>query len=121
MRKQSRLQGPFPLNNQTVQRIRNNCGVYELVMPMPHPSQQGYLPIFVGRSTNLQAKLQQLQQIQQIQSLLPDVYFYFRYTDCEQEAYEEECRIYHQHEPFWNDTHPVKALNSNWRCPICGQ
>lgn len=35
------------------------------------------------------------------------------------EAYEEECKQWHKHEPDLNTNHPQKIKHTSWKCPIC--
>lgn len=47
--------------------------------------------------------------------------FKFSYASSANEAYEKECRNYHDFTPPENDIHPDKPKNSRVRCPICGE
>ncbi len=113
------LNGPYPLDNQYVNSLANRCGVYVLVR------QQGWQEtiIYVGRSTDLRTRLQQHlpgnEKNDCIRQRSP-THFRFTYTREEREAYEEECRLYHRHQPPCNDLHPAKSDN-RWKCPVCGQ
>lgn len=49
--------------------------------------------------------------------------FKFSYANNEKEAYEKECRNYHdfgEDKLLDNDIHPAKP-KSSWLCPVCGQ
>ncbi|GBC98737.1 hypothetical protein HRbin17_01251 [bacterium HR17] len=118
---QQQFLGPYPLNSQEVQLLEDACGVY--VLTVFNRSDGKYYAVYVGRSTNLRARLQQHLPPQQNNCLLrnPPSHFFYRYTPSEQEAYEEECWLYHRYNPLCNDIHPAKPPNSNWRCPVCGQ
>lgn len=49
--------------------------------------------------------------------------FKYSYADNAKEAYEKECRNYHDFggsDKLDNDIHPDKPDNTNYECPICG-
>ena len=43
--------------------------------------------------------------------------FMFSYKDNEEDAILEECRLYHEFKPEYNDIHP--AVPKNMECPYC--
>lgn len=47
--------------------------------------------------------------------------FKYSYAKNAKEAYEEECRNYHDFSPVDNKRHPDKPDGKNYKCPICGQ
>lgn len=45
--------------------------------------------------------------------------FKFSYAKSVKEAYEKECRNYHDFSPSENDMHPAKPKDKDWECPVC--
>jgi hypothetical protein len=74
----------------------------------------GGLPFtFVGRSdTDINSQLH----------VYVGSYRFFSYMYCgsDVDAFEEECRAYHNFEPTDNPAHPTRPHGSSMRCPRCG-
>lgn len=47
--------------------------------------------------------------------------FKFKATPTDKEAFELECRLYHQFNPSSNISHPERPRGSGFRCPCCLQ
>ena len=47
--------------------------------------------------------------------------FKFSYAASSKEAYEKECRNYHDFNPPLNDIHPRKPDGTKYKCPVCGE
>ena len=106
------LVGPFALNAGKIDRVvaKNRIGVY-LLGPV---NSQGLLTVKrVGRSdTDLNSRLKQYGG--QYDNFL------FAYCSTPKEAFEEECRLYHEYNPPDNSIHPDKPTGTNYRCPVIG-
>ncbi|MTD93389.1 hypothetical protein GIW81_03445 [Hyphomicrobium sp. xq] len=46
-------------------------------------------------------------------------YFKFGYAQSAREAFEKECRLYHDFDPPDNAIHPDRPNGTNWMCPCC--
>ncbi len=46
-------------------------------------------------------------------------YFKFSYANSPQEAFEKECKHYHDFDPPNNDNHPDRPTGKGWICPRC--
>ncbi len=46
-------------------------------------------------------------------------YFKFAYSSSAKNAFEDECRLYHDYNPPDNAIHPARPTNSGWACPRC--
>lgn len=47
-------------------------------------------------------------------------HFFYRCYFSAQQAFEEECELYHKFHPSDNKAHPSRDQNSDWACPRCG-
>lgn len=71
---------------------------------------------YVGRSDDdIKGRLKQWVGVK------PDRYIHFRfkYASSIKEAFERECRNYHDCDHLDNKDHPAIPENTNWRCPVC--
>ena len=92
--------------NGSVQRDR--IGVYLLGLWTKTETDIGC----VGRSdTDLQGRLHD--------RVGDDGQFRFRYMETVAEAFEEECRLYHEFDPPMNLIHPDSPDGMNLLCPVC--
>lgn len=50
-------------------------------------------------------------------------YFKFSYASSRKEAFEKECRNYHDFDggKLDNKVHPKRPDDTYWRCPVCGE
>lgn len=76
-----------------------------------------FVPQYVGRSDNdLLARL-----ISHVNKGESYKCFKFSYANNEKEAYEKECRNFHEFQSqLNNDYHPDKPDYKEYRCPVCG-
>ena len=107
------MSGPFPFTNTGIDNTiqSDKIGNYAL----GSANQDGTLNVaYVGRSDNdLNAELKQRLETHNHPN------FKASYASSPKEAYEKECKNYHDFDPSQNKIHPAKP-NSNYRCPICG-
>ncbi len=108
------LLGPFPLSKDSISEAPLSSGVYLL-----GSSEKPY--IYVGRSEiNLRDKIRNHfpdnEKDSSLQENAPD-HFYYAQTFSLREAYELECRWYHELKPICNIKHPPKPYPLV--CPIC--
>lgn len=125
------MEGPFDLIVKNVNLIKNEPGVYILGNKN---SDGSYWGCYVGRSDeDISNRINHwLNLINGIESPENDseecvienkpIYYWREYVNLAKEAYDLECRIYHDHDDGYtcNDIHPAKTYNS-WFCPICGK
>lgn len=45
--------------------------------------------------------------------------FQFQYCSSAEEAFQEECNLYHHFEPRDNPVHPRRQPGTTWKCPQC--
>ncbi len=48
-------------------------------------------------------------------------HFEAHYRTSPQEAFEQECVLFHQFDPPDNRAHPCRPQESDWRCPHCAE
>ncbi len=47
-------------------------------------------------------------------------YFSFEYCASARDAFEAECRLFHEVKPHDNVVHPARPSGATWKCPGCG-
>jgi len=45
--------------------------------------------------------------------------FRFEYCSSAQRAFERQCALYHDFEPYDNTVHPRRSPGTQWKCPLC--
>jgi hypothetical protein len=50
---------------------------------------------------------------------LPDPQFKFAYATSAKDAFEKECKLYHDFGRNRNPNHPARPVGSGWKCPRC--
>jgi hypothetical protein len=105
------LYGPYPLHPGPIRDLLIlSPGAYVL----GDSDAGGFHPRCVGRSdSDIAARLREF------------VGFYsefkFAYCDSAREAFERECRLYHEFAASLDSgLHPSRRAHSDWRCPHCG-
>ena len=95
----------------------NSKGVYALTTT----SQESIL--YVGRSDeDLNDRLKK--HIGEMSKSKKKDYTWYKYkiTSTKREAYEDECRLFHKHNPPDNSIHPATPEGTNYPCPLkCGK
>ncbi len=84
-----------------------------------------FIVLYVGRSDNdLRERIKHGIKDMQEDSSLRYERFKFSYAESVEEAYEKECRNYHDfggdEGKLHNTVHPAKPVNYRGTCPICG-
>lgn len=111
----SRLQGPFPLNAQSIAEHvpENAAGAYALGFE----NGRVFTVVFIGRSdANLRTPL--LQHAQQGRHLN----FKFMAVDSVHDAFDLECVLFHEFggaRHLENTAHPTRPDDTRWLCPEC--
>lgn len=125
------MRGPFDLTTENIRLIKNEPGVYVLG---GKNSDGSYWGCYVGRSDEDVAdrisywfNLINGDEVPKNDSEKCIIrsspkYYWREYTNSAREAYELECKIYHDHDNGYscNVIHPAKTYSS-WSCPICGE
>lgn len=105
----------FHFNEATINRYveSGRIGNYALGYDSP----DGFFPTYVGRSdSDLNAELRRRLPATETHRL-----FKFSYANTIKEAFEKECRNYHDFfDNLENENHPARPSGSYYRCPICG-
>lgn len=103
--------GPYHLSPRSLDNIvtRNGPGTFVL----GKSTEDGFQVDFVGSSdTDVNARLQT--------HVGKYRHFRFDYLPSGQEAFLEECKLYHDHSPQDNKAHPTAPAGQDWVCPLCG-
>lgn len=121
------MEGPFNLTAENINRVKKQSGVYILGNK---ESDNKYVGYYIGRSDDniaerlafwlnlIQAEEKPKNDSEKcIISNSPKLYWR-DYTDSAKQAYEKECKIYHEKEYECNKIHPAKTYNA-WVCPVC--
>ena len=106
----SGLQGSFPLTSASIDEHvkKTSPGAYAL----GHTRGDKFYIKYVGRSDgDVNARLKD-----HVDSYYR---FKFEYYGSAKEAFEKECRLYHDFEPDDNDVHPARPAGRDWKCPVC--
>jgi hypothetical protein len=114
------MQGPYELNTHSIDDYveKSRIGNYALGFV----GKGEFHVQYVGRSdTDLNARIKT--HIGEKSAIGNDyLLFMFSYAMSEKEAYEKECRNYHDfsHYTLDNEVHPDRPNNSHLNCPVCG-
>lgn len=107
--------GPYALNNEEVRRqvetSKNGNYAFGKV------EQDGLFYVYyVGRSdTDLREEI-----ISRSASFPQLTHFMFSYALSAKEAYEKECKNYHDFHALLNKIHPDRPDGASYHCPVCG-
>src|SRR5262245_4157973 len=100
------LYGPYPIGHVDSYVYDARLGVYVL-------SRDGLGAAYAGRSdNNLRSRIQSWATSGSY------THFWFGYTATVTEAFEWECRLYHQYTPPENRVHPAAPVGASCRCPV---
>jgi len=110
------MKGPFPLTDNEVDRhvTRKSPGNYGL----GDTREEGiFIVQYVGRSDDdVNTRLHDWTGTRYSK-------FKFSYASSPKEAFEKECRNYHDFggtDQLDNKMHPDRPVGTNWKCPVCG-
>ena len=107
--------GPARIDQYVKKRSK---GVYVLTLVREQPI------LYVGRSDkdNLNERLKDHRTNTSPSKNQQYAYFKFKITSSEKEAYEDECRLWHEHgaPPPDNMIHPDKPDGTTYSCPVTG-
>ena len=109
--------GPYNYDKLTIESIilPNRMGNYAL----GYVDNKGvFIVQYVGRSVDMGVKERLISHINNGENYNS---FKYSYADSAKEAYEKECRNYHDFGEKYrlkNDIHPAKE--KNYKCPVCG-
>ena len=108
----SGLFGPYPLTQKGVSDnvVGKGPGAYALGQTNNNGE---FVVQYVGRSDDDLAK--------RLQDHTPEHYQQFKYgfLQTAKDAFEKECRLFHDFKPPDNKVHPARPRNANWSCPAC--
>lgn len=110
------MEGPYELTTDMIDECvtRKSCGNYALGVV----SNSSFSVRYVGRSDDdLNARLKSWVAKSSRYS-----HFKFSYASSPKEAFEKECRNYHDFDSgkLDNEKHPERPDNTDWKCPVCG-
>jgi hypothetical protein len=114
IKKSLNMTGPLDFDSNTVDREveSDRVGNYALGYLRNNNFQVRY----VGRSDNKKLKGRIKQHLREADSKHSK--FKFSYADSVREAFEKECRNYHDFKPPENKIHPDRPDHTDWPCPI---
>jgi hypothetical protein len=107
------LHGPYPLTHDDIHAVvlEGVPGVYVLGTAN---SETNLTPEYVGRDdSDLRRRLLRWA------GEAPSSHFLFKHVTSPEEGYEEESRLYHQHEPGRNKIHPASPEGHELTCRHC--
>lgn len=106
------MTGPFPLTNEEINKqiTKTSPGNYAY----GYVKDDSFYVEYVGRAdSDLNDRIKH--GVGQYKR------FKYSYAKNAKEAYEKECRNYHDFKPADNKIHPDKPDGTNYKCPVCGQ
>jgi len=105
------MKGPFDFDENTVKKVTPKIGNYAL----GHMTEEGkFRPKYVGRSdSDLQAEL-----VQRLKTHGHHKKFKISYADSKKDAFNKECKNYHEFDPSENENHPDSPDGMNLQCPF---
>lgn len=114
------MRGPYRLRQINIdQYVSSKSGAYCLT----YSAGDKNMACYVGRSDNdLNSRLKDHLPGNEIDPCIIRKSvdkFYFQETNSTREAYDLECKWYHEYKPSCNNIHPDKTY-LNWSCPVCG-
>ena len=107
------MNGSYKLDEETVNKIvtKTSVGNYAL----GKKNEKGNFSVcYVGRSDS-DVKNRLLYWVENSSRPL----FKYSYTTSIKEAFEKECKNYHDFDPTDNDIHPDRPEGKDWKCPHC--
>jgi len=111
------MKGPFDYDTPTIQSKVDSEKIGNYALGKTDDKGDFY-PKYVGRSdSDLQGELTSRLQDKDHHSK-----FKFSYADSKKEAFEKECKNYHDFEKsLENKIHPDSPNGMNLKCPVCGK
>jgi biotin carboxylase len=109
------MEGPYNLNKATVEKIIENDKIGNYALGRKN-DKGGITVEYVGRSDSC-IKKRLLKWVTESDS--PS--FKYSYAESIKEAFEKECKNYHNFNPTDNNIHPDKPDGKNYKCPVCGE
>jgi len=103
----SEMYGPYELTNEKIDLVvtRKSPGKYAL-------GRSPFSVLYVGRADDdLNARLKQW--------VNKYTHFKFTYATSPKDAFEKECKNYHNFKPTDNKVHPDRPDGTDWKCPVC--
>lgn len=107
------MNGPYQLNEKEIKKVlaSTRIGNYAL----GHMNGDKFIVNYVGRSdSDVQGRL-----VSWVDES-PRPLFKYSYADTVREAFEKECKNYHDFSPSDNEIHPDKPEGKTYPCPVCG-
>ncbi|XOA42985.1 MAG: hypothetical protein ACKKMO_00745 [Candidatus Nealsonbacteria bacterium] len=123
------MKGPFDLTSKNIQNVKKEPGVYILGNK---ENNDKYIDYYVGRSDSdisdrltywlnlTQGEVEPKNDSERCVLNNRPKFYWRNYTESARQAYEQECKIYHDKKHECNDIHPAKTY-STWFCPVCNE
>lgn len=108
---QNGLLGPFALTDSVIDQEVNQTSAGAFALGNPENG-AGFEVLYVGRSdSDVNAQLH----------VHVGAYERFKFVYCSSEkaAFEKECGLFHDFDPYDNPVHPRRPMGSDWTCPRC--
>jgi len=109
------MEGPYALTKAKIDEVvtDTSAGNYALGYSKDDGT---FIVQYVGRSdSDVNAELKSKVDTKHKQ-------FKFSYASSQKEAFEKECRNYHDFggsDALQNDIHPARPAGKSWKCPVC--
>ena len=105
------MNGSYDFTKNNIDSIKSEIGNYAL----GHITKKNkFRPEYVGRSdSNLRDEL-----IIRLNTHRHHKKFKYRYADSKKEAFEMECKNFHEFKPSENENHPAKPDGTDLKCPL---
>jgi len=107
------MNGPYKLDKDTVNKIVTKVSAGNYALGKKN-SEGTFLVYYVGRSDS-EVNDRLLHWAKNSSRPL----FKFSYASSIKDAFEKECKNYHDFNPSDNDIHPDRPEGKTWECPIC--
>lgn len=110
------MDGTFDFDSATIKKTVNRTKKPgNFAIGNVNPKTNGFRPEYVGRSDNdLQVEI--LAKVKEFSQKYNK--FMARYANDAKEAFEKECKNYHEFVPKENTNHPDKPNGTNLKCPF---
>jgi len=105
------MKGPYDFDEDMIKKVTPKIGNYAL----GHITEEDkFRPEYIGRSdSDLQAEL-----VQRLKTHEHHKKFKLSYADSKKDAFNKECKNYHEFKPSENKTHPDSPDGMNLDCPF---
>jgi hypothetical protein len=122
------MNGPYDFNNDSIDSNVTKASVGNYALGNVDKETDNFHVTYVGRSdSDVKDKLRQ--QLSETKNTnykyqTKSTSFKYSYASSPKEAFEKECRNYHDFvgsKKLINNVHPEKPMEVSWKCPVCNE